>query len=30
MHEDKQVNRFLMILSMLYRANPEGFPVRQK
>ncbi len=25
MHEDKQVNRFLMILSMLYRANPEGF-----
>ncbi|WIM81133.1 replication initiation negative regulator SeqA [Gallibacterium anatis] len=25
LHEDKQVNRFLMILSMLYRANPEGF-----
>ncbi|OBX06002.1 replication initiation regulator SeqA [Gallibacterium genomosp. 3] len=25
LQEDKQVNRFLSILSVLYRANPEGF-----
>lgn len=25
LQEDKQVNRFLLILSVLYRANPEGF-----